>query len=70
MYACTLGQKSIFLYFFCQVVYVGELTELKKERNVEWENMRQFSNWLHAVADKNGQLVAGMLQNYIVFQAL
>ena len=27
--------------------------------------MRQFSNWLHAVADKNGQLVAGMLQKYI-----
>ena len=69
MYACTLGQKQYFLVFFCQVVYVGELTELKKERNVEWENMRQFSNWLHAVADKNGQLVAGMLQNYI-FQAL
>ena len=64
-YACTLEQKLYFLVFFCQVVYVGELTEQKKERNVEWENMRQFSNWLHAVADKNGQLVAGMLQNYI-----
>ena len=39
--------------------------QLEKERNRRqgWskENMRQFSNWLHAVADKNGQLVLGML---------
>ena len=35
-YACTLGQKQYFLVFFVKLyIYVGELTEQKKERNVE-----------------------------------
>ena len=52
----------LFKFFVKLYMWVRQL-EKERNRRQGWskENMRQFSNWLHAVADKNGQLVLGML---------
>ena len=59
------GASHILCLFKFFVKLYMWVRQLEKERNrrqgLSKENMRQFSNWLHAVADKNGQLVLGML---------